>query len=135
MKDLIFICSLALAVFILKSGALHQFILSFFPLTIFSAFLAGFFFSSFLTAAIGTAAFIVLAPLSSPLLIALFGALGAMTGDLIIVNLFRRMSLKEFPLVGLASQVTRVIFVFYHIDLNELRNFAISCGDDREIVE
>jgi len=112
-KDLIFLVSLIFAIYLLRSNLIPQALTYLLPYTLVITFIAGFFFTSFLTVPISMAMLIILAKTSDPLLIALVGGLGAMFGDLLLVKIFRDLVFKEFPLLTLGSTIVRFAVSLY----------------------
>lgn len=78
-----------------KSGYLHSWVNIVLPYSILAEFIAGMFYTSFLTSPISVAMLLVIAVEGNPLLIALVGGLGAAVGDLLIIRLFRDNYKKE----------------------------------------
>ncbi len=104
-KDLIFLLSIALALYLAKSPHILNIVESstvFVPLTI---FIAGLLFTSFLTTPIAIVTLYALGQNHHPLYIALIGALGSALGDLVLIKLLRNFASKEMPLVFLGSQM------------------------------
>lgn len=88
-KTAIFILSLSLAWFLVKSGYFQNWVATVLPHMFVAEFIAGMFYTSFLTSPISVAMLLVIASSGNPLIIALFGGLGAAAGDLLIIRLFR----------------------------------------------
>lgn len=76
--------SIAAAILLGKSGALHQFLTSFTDAWILAAFIAGIFFTSIFTAAPAVAVILFLANEEGALMVALFAALGSLLGDFVM---------------------------------------------------
>lgn len=109
-KTAVFIFSLSLAWWMVKSGFLSNFVSAVMPVKFIAEFTAGIFYTSFLTAPISFAMLIVLAGENNPVFTALVAGLGAVLGDLLIVKFFREKFLsdikvfsKQLPLEGLGS--------------------------------
>ncbi len=88
-KTVIFIFSLSLAWFLIKSGVLHDWIAAVLPYRFIGEFIAGALYTSFLTSPIAVAMLLVIAQEGNPIIIALLGGLGAVCGDLFIIKVFR----------------------------------------------
>ncbi|MBI2017827.1 hypothetical protein HYS92_02145 [Candidatus Daviesbacteria bacterium] len=89
LKTLVFIFSISLAWFLVKSGYLHSWVETVLPHQFIGEFIAGALYTSFLTSPIAVAMFLVIAQESNPIIIALVGGLGAACGDILIIKLFR----------------------------------------------
>lgn len=89
-RDLsIVVLSIAVAVILAKTGALKSFLTSTQEWEIIGSFLAGIFFVSIFTVAPAAVVLVEIAQANSILLVAIFGALGALVGDLIIFRFLR----------------------------------------------
>lgn len=104
-KALIFIGSLALAWWLIKSGYLHILADKLSPFRFFSALLAGAFYTSFLTAPVSVAMLIVVADSANPILIGILAGAGAVMGDLLIVKLFRDRFRKDKDVIALSHEL------------------------------
>jgi len=86
-KSLIFLAiSIILAIYILSSSFIKNFILSLNSLSYLGALISGFFFSFAFTTAPATASVILLGKSSNPILIGLIGGIGAMLADFLIFS-------------------------------------------------
>lgn len=99
-KTAIFIFSLSIAWYLIKSGFLDSLVHTLLPLRFISEIVAGIFYTSFLTSPISVAMLFVLAPGNNPLLLAVLAGAGAVVGDLIIVKIFRKNLSKDLNLVA-----------------------------------
>jgi hypothetical protein len=81
--------SILLAIFLVRMGVIGQFLEVTYGLTILASFISGMFFTSVFTIAPASIALAQIAKGVAPLEVALFGALGAMVGDLIIYLFIR----------------------------------------------
>lgn len=86
--SVLFLFSISIAWWIIKSGILHNLISYVLPLKFLAEFIAGILFSSFLTTPISVASFIVIADQNNPIIAALIGGLGAAIADLAIFKYF-----------------------------------------------
>jgi hypothetical protein len=91
---LIIVVSVILALFLVKGGAIEYFISLIQGQVFLGSFIAGIFFTSLFTIAPASIALAKISLTASPLLVAFWGALGAMIGDLLLF-LFIRDSLAE----------------------------------------
>lgn len=99
-KTIIFILSLIFAWYLIRNGILDNLVLKVLPIKFAAEFLAGMFYSSFLTAPISLAMIIVLSQNNNPITLAILAGLGAATADLLIVKFFRKKIAKEVNLVS-----------------------------------
>lgn len=88
-KTVIFIFSLGLAWYLVKSGTLDILVHKILPLAFLAPFLAGCFYTSFLTTPLAIAMFLVLAPGMNPILLALIAGLGACLVDILLIKFLR----------------------------------------------
>jgi len=98
-KTVIFILSLSLAWWLIKSGYIQGLIDTVMPLRLVAEITAGVLYTSFFTAPISVAMLVILAQQNNPVLTAILAGLGAALGDFLIVKFFReRISseVKEF---------------------------------------
>lgn len=86
----IFILSLSVAWWIIKTGVVHQIIDNILPFQFLAEFITGMLYTSFLTSPISVAMLLSLATEGNPIVIALLGGLGAAAMDLLIVKFFRK---------------------------------------------
>ena len=94
-KSVIFIISLSVAWWIIKSGVVNQFVDSLSTLKFVAEFIAGAFYTSVLTIPIALAMFISLAPNQNPIIFALIGGLGASVVDYLLIKLYRNNVSKD----------------------------------------
>lgn len=84
-RDLFFIiCSIIFAILLVRLGAIHNLVSIVEEAKIIGSFLAGLFFTSVFTIAPASIALVEIAKNTSVFLVALFGSLGAVIGDLVI---------------------------------------------------
>lgn len=88
LKTIIFIISISFAWFLIKSEILNDWIKVVLPYQFLAEFIAGALYTSFLTSPIAVAMFLVIAQEGNPIIIALFGGLGAVCGDLLLIKVF-----------------------------------------------
>ena len=88
-KTIIFILSLSLAWYLLKSGILDTLVQKILPIMFLAPFLAGMFYTSFLTTPLAIAMFLILAPVMNPILLAVVAGLGAALTDAFLIRLLR----------------------------------------------
>lgn len=91
-KSGIFIISIAIAWWLVKSGILQGVVESVSPIKYAAEFLSGVFYTSFLTIPIALAMFLVLAPDQNPILLALVAGSGSAIMDFLLVKLIRNNS-------------------------------------------
>ncbi|OGE29593.1 hypothetical protein A2867_00325 [Candidatus Daviesbacteria bacterium RIFCSPHIGHO2_01_FULL_40_11] len=89
LKTGVFILSLSFAWWLIKSGYLQGLIEAIMPLRFVSEILAGFLYTSFLSAPISVAMLIVLAQENNPIVTALLAGVGAALADLLMIKFFR----------------------------------------------
>ena len=95
-KNLTFLLlGIIIAIILFQNDWFHSFLHSLNSFGYLSAYLAGGFFVSTFTAAIGTVMLLFLAEDLNPIYLAIFGALGCVTGDLIIFRFVRNDTLNE----------------------------------------
>ena len=97
-KTFFFILSLSFAWYLIKSGILDTLVHSLLPVRFLAGFVAGLFYTSFLTSPIAVAMLIVLATDSNPITLALLAGAGSVAGDLIIIKIFRKELSKDINL-------------------------------------
>ena len=88
-KTIIFILSISLGWYLVKSGYLQNWVATVLPNMFVAEFIAGVLYTSFLTSPIAVAMLLVLAKEGNPIIIALLGGMGAVLGDLLIIKVFR----------------------------------------------
>ena len=88
-KTAIFIFSLSIAWWLIKSGYLQSSIDAVLPLKFVAEIVAGILYTSFLTAPVSVAMLIILSQENNPILTAILAGFGAVLGDFIIVKFFR----------------------------------------------
>lgn len=113
-SDLVIIgISILFAIYLGKSGLIEKFLSSTKELEVVGSFVAGLFFTSIFTTAPAIVALGELGANNSVLLVAIFGALGAMIGDFIIFKFIRdRFSDHIIELLGLNSRKHRFKMLF-----------------------
>lgn len=97
-KTFIFIISLSIAWYLLKSGILNNLVDRVLPITFAAEILAGSFYTSLLTSPISIAMLLVLAQKQNPIILALIAGLGAALVDLLMVKFFRDNLNKNFSI-------------------------------------
>lgn len=103
-----FAVSLSLAWWVVKSGHLNNLVETILPFRFVAEFLAGIFYTSFLTAPIAVAMLLVIAGANNPILTALLAGVGAVFGDLVIVTFFRRGLAKDVDMVSHELHLRRI---------------------------
>jgi hypothetical protein len=101
---LLIIASIIIALVLVQSGFLHKFLATSSETAILGSVIAGIFFTSIFTIAIATAALAELSSANNPLMIAFFGALGALLGDSLIFYFFRDSCLSTLEAMSLAKK-------------------------------
>lgn len=99
-KTLIFILSLSLAWYVLKSNSLNLLVEKVLPISFVAEFLAGAFYTSFFTSPISIAMLVILAQKQNPVIIALAAGLGAALVDLLIVKFFKEEVNKDLSFLA-----------------------------------
>lgn len=107
-KAAIFIISLSLVWWLVKDGLLHTIVDSVLPIRFVAELMAGVFYASFLTSPLSIAMLAVLAERNNPILIALFGGLGAVLGDFIILKFFKAELSNEADTISRDLQLQKV---------------------------
>lgn len=107
-KTAVFIFSLSLAWWLVKSGFLADFVAVILPVKLLAEFTAGIFYTSFLTAPISFAMLIVLAGENNPVLTAVIAGFGAVLGDFLIVKFFREKFLSDMKVFSKQLPVERI---------------------------
>src|SRR3990167_7067009 len=108
LKTFIFILSLSFAWYLIKSGILDTLVHSLLPIRFLAEFVAGLFYTSFLTSPIAVAMLIILATDSNPIILAFMAGAGSVAGDLIIVKLFRKDLSQDINLATHQLHIDRV---------------------------
>jgi len=108
LKAFIFILSLSFAWYLIKSGTLDTLVHSLLPIRFLAEFVAGLFYTSFLTSPIAVAMLIILATDSNPIILAFMAGAGSVAGDLIIVKLFRKDLSQDINLATHQLHIDRV---------------------------
>lgn len=118
LKTLVFIFSISLGWYLVKSGLLHTWIGTVLPYRFIGEFIAGMLYTSFLTSPLAVALLLVIAQEGNPIVIALLGGLGAAVGDLILIKLFRDNYRGDVDNVSKQLHLKRVsIFLkFFHLE-------------------
>lgn len=96
----IFILSLSIAWYLVRSGFLNNLIVAVLPFRFISEFVAGMLYTSFLTSPISVAMIVVLAKSNNPITLALLAGFGAAFMDLLIIKFFREKLSKDMDLVS-----------------------------------
>ena len=99
-KTIIFILSLSLAWYFLKSGGLTPLVDKVLPVMFLAEFLAGCFYASFFTSPLSIAMFIILAQKQNPITLAIVAGLGAAVVDLAIVRFFKQEVNKDLNILA-----------------------------------
>lgn len=107
-KSAVFIISISLAWFLVKSGVLHDWIAIVLPHRFIGEFIAGMLYTSFLTSPLSLAMLLVIAGQGNPIIIALLGGLGASFGDLLLVRFFRDNYKEEVDGVSRELQLQKI---------------------------
>ncbi|MDP3733140.1 MAG: hypothetical protein Q8Q91_01230 [Candidatus Daviesbacteria bacterium] len=107
-KTAIFIFSLSIAWYLIKSGLLHNLVITVLPLKFIAEFLAGMFYTSFLTSPISMAMIVVLAENNNPIILALLAGMGAVVGDLVIIKFFKEKLSKDVSLITRELQLKKI---------------------------
>ncbi len=117
-KTAIFILSLSLGWFLVKSDYLHNLISTVLPYKFLAQFIAGMLYTSFLTSPVSVAMFLVIAGEGNPVTIVLLGGIGAAFGDLLIIRLFRDNYKNEVNGVSRQLQFQRIdnFLKKYHLE-------------------
>ena len=100
LKTAIFILSLVLAWYLVRNGLLNGLVATILPFKFVSEFIAGMFYTSFLTSPISVAMLIVLAKSNNPFSLALLAGLGSALVDILIVKFFRKEISSDINLVS-----------------------------------
>jgi len=104
--------SIIIAVILIKTGALKILLTSTKELRIVGSFIAGIFFVSIFTAAPATVALAEIAQSNSIFLVAFFGGLGALIGDLLIFRFIKDDLSKDFLYLIEKSKSERLMSIF-----------------------
>jgi hypothetical protein len=113
-KDLGIIClSILIAVILAKTGAIKELLTATKEAEIIGSFLAGIFFTSMFTTAPATVALAEIAQSNSILLVAIFGGLGALLGDLIIFRFIKDHISEDITYLINKSKSKRLVSVFH----------------------
>ena len=121
-KTAIFIVSLSIAWWLIKTGFLNNFIDKILAFKFLAEFISGMLYTSFLTTPIAIAMFLVIAQDSNPIFIALLGGLGGALADFLIVRFFRDNSKdineasKEFQIQKL-YQILKALHIEFIIPI------------------
>lgn len=99
-KTIIFILSLSLAWYFLKSGSLNPLIDRILPVMFLAEFLAGCFYAFFLTSPLSIAMFVILAQKQNPILLAIVAGFGAALIDLLIVKFLKKEVNQDLNLLA-----------------------------------
>ena len=99
-KSAIFVISLSIAWYLLKSGLLNNLVDRVLPVTFAAEILAGSFYTSLLTSPIAIAMLLILAQKQHPISLALIAGLGAALVDLMMVKFFRDNLNRDFNTIA-----------------------------------
>ena len=113
---LIILISICLAVTLTQLEIIDDFLDATQSMTIFSSLVAGVFFTSIFTIAPASVALAEIGQISSPSTVALFGALGAVVGDLIILYFIRDMFMEDMKGVFKKRKLKKFLS-FFHLGL------------------
>lgn len=113
MRDLgIIILSIVIAVILVKTGVLKELLISAQELKFIGSFVAGIFFVSVFTAAPATVVLAEIAQSNSIFLVAFFGGVGALVGDLVIFRFIKSRLSDDFLYLIKKSKSERLASVF-----------------------
>ncbi len=121
--SLIFLVSISFAILLLQSGTLDSFIEKVSPVKFLAEFIAGLFFTSFLTIPFSLTLLYGLAGSADPLQIALVAGLGASIADMLIIRVFRNSFFNDFETLERILKLKRVFHFFHHSHFNHLAPF------------
>lgn len=122
-KAFLFIISLSIAWWLIKSGFIDNFIDGIVGLKFVAEFVAGAFYTSFLTSPISVAMLLVLAKDQDPITLALLAGLGSASVDLLIVKFFRKNLNRDFNTISkqfkldLVSKILKLLKLDFLIPL------------------
>ncbi|PIQ75552.1 MAG: hypothetical protein CO003_00255 [Candidatus Portnoybacteria bacterium CG_4_8_14_3_um_filter_44_15] len=112
-KDMSIIAlSVLIAVILVKTEVLINILASSKELELFGSFIAGMFFTSVFTVAPATVVLVEIARLNSLFLVALFGGIGAMIGDIIIFRFVKNRLSEDVLFLLKKSKSERLISIF-----------------------
>ena len=98
-KTVIFILSLSLSWYVLKTGSLSPLVEKILPITFLAEFLAGAFYASFFTSPISIAMFVILAQEQNPVILALVAGAGSAFADLLILRFLKDEVSKDLDIL------------------------------------
>lgn len=108
-RTFIFILSLSIAWWLIRSAVFHSLLATILPIGFLADFIAGLFYTSFLTSPIAVAMLFVAAESGgNPIVTAILAGFGAMLGDLLIVKLFRKKLASDVNFVTHELRLQRV---------------------------
>jgi len=114
MRDLgIIIFSIVIAVILVKTGALKNLLTSTQELKLVGSFVAGIFFVSVFTVAPATVVLAEIAQSNSIFLVAFFGGIGALVGDLVIFRFIKDRLADDFLYLIKKSKFGRWVSIFH----------------------
>lgn len=118
-RTIIFILSLSLAWFVLKSGSLSPLVEKILPVTFLAEFLAGCFYASFFTSPISIAMFVILAQKQNPIILALIAGLGSAFVDLLIIRFLKKEVNKDWDILVKVFRLYLInkLLKFFKLDL------------------
>lgn len=119
----IFILSLSLAWWLIKSGYLQGVVETVLPLRFIAEITAGALYVFFLTSPVAVAMLVVLAGANNPIITALLAGFGAVLGDLLILKFFRKELSSDLKLVSRELHLQRVNTLLRKLHLNFLVPF------------
>lgn len=100
LRTAIFTLSVIIAWYLIRNGLLNNLVGTILPLKFVSEFIAGMFYTSFLTSPISIAMLIILAKSNNPISLALLAGLGSALVDILIVKFFRKEITSDINLVS-----------------------------------
>lgn len=139
-KIIIFILSLSLAWWLIKSGTLNELVDRLYPIKFVTEFLAGAFYTSFLTIPLAMAMFLVLAPEQNPIILSIVAGLGASLTDVLLVRIFRDnfskdlSSLTKYLKIYLIKKVLKLLKLDFIIPLLGVLIIASPLPDELGLV-
>ena len=112
-KDVAIIAlSVLIAVILVKTGVFINILASSKKLELFGSFIAGMFFTSVFTAAPATVVLAQIAQVNSVFLVAFFGGIGAMVGDLVIFRFIKNRLSEDILYLLKKSKSERMLSIF-----------------------
>ena len=105
--------SVMVAALLYRSGIIHDIVVSSSELKLFGSFIAGFFFTSVFTVSVAAVAFAEILETNSIVWVALFGAMGAVLGDLIIFRFVKNNLADDLQDLITKQQKDRLAHIFH----------------------